>query len=51
MTAVEMTKPDGTPSGGQPLLEVEGLPQYFPVKRGIVIQRHVGAAREVGGLT
>ena len=51
MTAVDMTKPDATPSGGQPLLEVEGLQKYFPVNRGIIFKKQVGAVKAVDGLS
>jgi peptide/nickel transport system ATP-binding protein/oligopeptide transport system ATP-binding protein len=36
---------------GQPLLEVEGLQKYFPVTRGIIFQKQVGAVKAVDGLT
>ena len=36
---------------GQPLLEVEGLQKYFPVTRGIISQKQVGAVKAVDGLT
>ena len=36
---------------GQPLLEVEGLQKYFPVTRGIIFQKEVGAVKAVDGLT
>jgi oligopeptide transport system ATP-binding protein len=33
-----------------PLVQVQGLKKHFPVKRGIVIERQVGAVRAVDGL-
>jgi oligopeptide transport system ATP-binding protein len=35
----------------QPLLRVEELKKHFPVTRGIIIQRQVGAVRAVDGIT
>ncbi|MFN2540059.1 MAG: ABC transporter ATP-binding protein [Mycobacteriales bacterium] len=40
------------PTGdGQPLLEVHGLQKYFPVTRGIIFQKQVGAVKAVDGLS
>jgi oligopeptide transport system ATP-binding protein len=33
-----------------PLVQVKGLKKHFPIKRGIVIERQVGAVRAVDGL-
>ncbi|MBE0408188.1 MAG: ATP-binding cassette domain-containing protein [Anaerolineales bacterium] len=33
-----------------PLVQVQGLKKHFPIKRGIVIERQVGAVRAVDGL-
>lgn len=35
----------------QPLVEVENLTKHFPVLRGIVIQRKIGAVRAVDGIS
>ncbi|WP_020385614.1 ABC transporter ATP-binding protein [Kribbella catacumbae] len=35
---------------GEALLEVKGLQRYFPVTRGIVFQRQVGAVKAVDGI-
>ncbi|MCU1623856.1 MAG: Oligopeptide transport ATP-binding protein OppF [Frankiales bacterium] len=35
----------------RPLLQVEGLQKYFPVNRGIIFQKEVGAVKAVDGLT
>ena len=48
------TAPDAAASpaaAGQPLLEVNGLQKYFPVTRGIIFQKEVGAVKAVDGLT
>jgi oligopeptide transport system ATP-binding protein len=36
---------------GQPLVAVENLKKHFPVTRGIIIQRQVGAVRAVDGIS
>jgi peptide/nickel transport system ATP-binding protein/oligopeptide transport system ATP-binding protein len=36
---------------GEPLVEVSDLVKHFPISRGIVFQRQVGAVRAVDGLT
>ncbi len=38
-------------SDDQVLVRVEGLKKHFPITRGIVIQRQVGAVRAVDGVT
>ena len=38
-------------NGTQPLVQVENLTKHFPVFRGIVIQRKVGAVRAVDGIS
>jgi len=38
-------------SGDEPLLHVENLQKYFPVTRGIIFQRQVGAVKAVDGLS
>ncbi|MCU1594679.1 MAG: peptide transporter ATPase, partial [Frankiales bacterium] len=51
MTAVDAT-PTGAPAAGQEyLLEVEGLQKHFPVSRGIIFQKQVGAVKAVDGLS
>src|SRR2546428_11050100 len=40
--------PDGgTASGGGPLVELQNLKVYFPIKSGVVLDRHVGDIRAV----
>jgi oligopeptide transport system ATP-binding protein len=36
---------------GEPLLEVEDLVKHFPIKKGLVIDRHVGDVRAVDGVS
>jgi oligopeptide/dipeptide ABC transporter ATP-binding protein len=36
---------------GEPIVEVRDLVKHFPISRGIVLQRHVGAVRAVDGLS
>ena len=51
MTATAADTGASTPAGEQPLLEVEGLQKYFPVTRGIIFQKQVGAVKAVDGLS
>jgi oligopeptide/dipeptide ABC transporter ATP-binding protein len=51
MTAVDESTAAAPASGAQPLLEVEGLQKYFPVTRGIIFQKQVGAVKAVDGLS
>ena len=38
-------------AGGTPLVMVEGLKVYFPIKSGLVIDRHVGDVKAVDGVS
>jgi len=38
-------------NGDQPLVEVDNLTKYFPVTRGIIIERQVGAVKAVDGIS
>jgi ABC-type oligopeptide transport system ATPase subunit len=38
-------------SAGEPLVEVRDLAKHFPIKRGVVFQRKVGAVRAVDGVS
>jgi peptide/nickel transport system ATP-binding protein/oligopeptide transport system ATP-binding protein len=38
-------------NGGKPLIEVRDLVKHFPLKKGIVLQRQVGAVRAVDGIS
>ncbi len=37
-------------SAGEPLLEVRGLVKHFPISKGIVLKRSIGAVRAVDGI-
>jgi peptide/nickel transport system ATP-binding protein len=39
------------PAGGEPLVQVRGLVKHFPITRGIVVQRRVGAVKAVDGVS
>ena len=45
-----MTAYEQTPSNGETLLEVRDLKMYFPVTKGIVFQRQIGAVKAVDGI-
>ncbi len=41
----------GTPAPkGEPLLKVRGLKKYFPITRGILLQKHIGDVHAVDGV-
>jgi peptide/nickel transport system ATP-binding protein len=42
--------PTSTPSTSENILEVSGLEKHFPITRGIVLRRKVGAVRAVDGI-
>ena len=44
------TTPSPASDGRQPLIRVRGLKKYFPITRGILIQRRVGDVRAVDGV-
>jgi oligopeptide/dipeptide ABC transporter ATP-binding protein len=37
--------------GGEPLVEVRDLVKHFPISKGVILQRQVGAVRAVDGVT
>ena len=39
------------PTNGETLLEVRNLKMYFPITRGVIIQRQVGAVKAVDGIS
>ena len=39
------------PADGAPLLEVEDLKVFFPIRDGLIVQRHVGDVRAVDGVS
>jgi ABC-type microcin C transport system duplicated ATPase subunit YejF len=38
------------PTDAEPLLRVRGLAKHFPISRGVIVRRHVGAAKAVDGI-
>ena len=55
-TAPQPTTPAPEPAGGrrrdrEPILEVRGLVKHFPLTRGIVFKKQVGAVRAVDGVS
>ena len=50
MTATEPVPVDLSPDGG-PLVEVEDLKVWFPIRSGIVLDRHVGDVKAVDGVS
>jgi peptide/nickel transport system ATP-binding protein len=49
-TTAANEKAGAAPVSAEPLLEVTGLEKHFPITRGIVFQRKVGAVRAVDGI-
>ena len=49
--AGSVTSTNGTNGNDAPLLEVTDLKMYFPITKGIIFQRQVGAIKAVDGLT
>ena len=49
MSAVESVSVS-EPHGAEPLLEVKGLVKHFPIDRGVMLRRNVGAVRAVDGI-
>jgi oligopeptide transport system ATP-binding protein len=45
-----ITDGNGTNGKGQPLLDVQNLKMHFPITRGIIFQRQVGAIKAVDGI-
>ncbi|PGH48413.1 ABC transporter ATP-binding protein [Streptomyces sp. Ru87] len=41
------TRPAGRTTAGEPILEVRDLAKLYPLTRGVVIRRHIGAVRAV----
>src|SRR5215468_707902 len=50
VTAAETAPAAGSADSGEPLLAVTGLQKYFPIRRGVIFQRQVGAVQAVDGL-
>src|SRR3954447_16696039 len=51
MTAPATDVAPKQPGGGEALLQVESLQKHFPVNRGIIFQKQVGAVKAVDGLS
>jgi peptide/nickel transport system ATP-binding protein len=45
-----VSQPAGEPSTGEPLVQVRGLVKHFPITRGILLQRRIGAVQAVDGI-
>jgi peptide/nickel transport system ATP-binding protein len=50
MSVVETTPAPRVPRTGQPLLRLEGVVKHFPITRGIILQKKIGAVRAVDGV-
>ena len=50
MSAVEASAPDQAPRVGEPLLRLEGIVKHFPITRGIIFQKKIGAVHAVDGV-
>ena len=44
-------RPETTPAANAPLLKVEGMKVHFPIKEGIIFERHIGDVRAVDGVS
>jgi oligopeptide/dipeptide ABC transporter ATP-binding protein len=50
--SVTVAAPPGSPQGGvEPLVRVRDLVKHFPITRGIVVQRRIGAVKAVDGVS
>ena len=50
MSAVEATPMRERPRSGEPLLRLSGIVKHFPITRGIIFQKKVGAVHAVDGV-
>jgi peptide/nickel transport system ATP-binding protein len=50
MTTVETVPAREAPRSGEPLLRLEGIVKHFPITRGIIFQKKVGAVHAVDGV-
>jgi len=50
MSAVEATPAPKAARAGEPLLRLEGIVKHFPITRGIIFQKKVGAVHAVDGV-
>jgi oligopeptide/dipeptide ABC transporter ATP-binding protein len=49
--AAVVTPPGAPPGGEEPLVQVRDLIKHFPITRGIVVQRKIGAVKAVDGVS
>ncbi|HVL33298.1 MAG TPA: oligopeptide/dipeptide ABC transporter ATP-binding protein, partial [Actinomycetota bacterium] len=49
-TDMSARAPGSTADAGRPLLELRGLKKYFPVTRGLLVQRKIGQVHAVDGI-
>ncbi|MFH8472976.1 ABC transporter ATP-binding protein [Streptomyces sp. NPDC018000] len=45
------TEPGSTRAGGEPILEVRDLVKYYPLTRGVLIKKQIGAVKAVDGVS
>ena len=50
MSAVEARPMREQPRSGEPLLRLQGIVKHFPITRGIIFQKKVGAVHAVDGV-
>ena len=50
-TSEQAQPPEPSANGGDPLIEVRDLVKHFPLTKGIVLQRKVGAVQAVDGIS
>jgi len=50
MSAVEASPTRARPPSGEPLLRLDGIVKHFPITRGIIFQKKVGAVHAVDGV-
>ena len=46
-----MSAPQARTNGAGPLVELDDVKQYFPIKSGLVLDRHIGDVRAVDGVS
>ncbi|HEV2973442.1 MAG TPA: dipeptide ABC transporter ATP-binding protein [Solirubrobacteraceae bacterium] len=51
MSAIEPAAATGASSTGEPLVQVRALVKHFPIRRGVLFQRQIGAVQAVDGVS
>jgi oligopeptide/dipeptide ABC transporter ATP-binding protein len=51
VSAPEVEQAGAEPPAGEPLVRVRNLQKHFPITRGVIIQRRIGAVRAVDGVS